>query len=59
MYPSDWPRCPTCDDYALDGHITCGRWECDESGHRKRRTDEWRRVNSAEMQRNFDRLYRR
>jgi hypothetical protein len=34
-YPPDWPRCPACDDFALDGHITCGRAECDESGQRE------------------------
>lgn len=30
MYPPDWPRCH-CGDYALDGHVTCGRLECNES----------------------------
>lgn len=33
-YPRDWPRCPACGDHALDGHITCGRVECDEGGRR-------------------------
>jgi hypothetical protein len=37
-YPADWPRCPVCDDFALDGHITCGRSECDESGQRNSRS---------------------
>lgn len=35
MYPPGWPRCH-CGDYALDGHLTCGRVECDESGSRDR-----------------------
>lgn len=30
MYPRDWPKCH-CGDFALDGHLTCGRAECDES----------------------------
>ena len=30
-YPPDWPRCAACGDYALDGHVTCGRQECDEA----------------------------
>jgi len=34
MYPSDWPRCPVCDDFALDGHITCGRLQCNEQEQR-------------------------
>lgn len=33
-YPADWPRCPSCGDFALDGHITCGRLECQESSYR-------------------------
>lgn len=36
LYPPDWPRCVSCGDYALDGHLTCGRAECDESGARNR-----------------------
>ena len=31
MYPPDWPRCPNCGDYALDGKLTCGRWQCQEA----------------------------
>ena len=27
---TDWPRCPNCGDYALDGQATCGRPRCDE-----------------------------
>lgn len=34
-YPEGWPRCPKCGDFALDGHITCGRLECNE--HQTRR----------------------
>jgi hypothetical protein len=30
LYPTTWPRCPVCGDYALDGHITCGRASCPE-----------------------------
>ncbi len=40
MYPEGWPRCPSCDDFALDGHITCGRVECDERGARDGRLAE-------------------
>ena len=29
MYPSNWLRCH-CGDFALDGHLTCGRAVCDE-----------------------------
>jgi hypothetical protein len=38
-YPPDWPRCPVCGEHALDGHITCGRVECDETRERHRRAD--------------------
>lgn len=27
-YPANWPRCPNCGSYALDGHITCGDARC-------------------------------
>lgn len=37
MYPEGWPRCPVCGDSALDGHLTCGRIECDEKGQRAER----------------------
>ena len=30
-------RCPKCGELALDGHITCGRFECDEHGTRRER----------------------
>lgn len=40
MYPTDWPRCPTCGDYAMDGHLTCGRLACDEAGRRDERLDD-------------------
>ena len=36
VYPPDWPRCPVCGDYALDGHITCGKAKCDEAEQRVR-----------------------
>lgn len=39
MYPNNWPRCPHCGDFALDGHITCGRVECDESNQRSLAND--------------------
>lgn len=42
FYPDDWPRCPVCGDFALDGHITCGRLECDEQGQRNERADIYR-----------------
>jgi len=31
---TDWPRCPNCGDYALDGQATCGRPRCDEARRR-------------------------
>lgn len=34
-YPDDWPRC-ACGDFALDGHLTCGRAACSESEARAR-----------------------
>jgi hypothetical protein len=36
IYPPGWPRCPVCGDYALDGHITCGRASCDEQKQRRK-----------------------
>lgn len=39
-YPKDWPRCPKCGDYAMDGHITCGRFECNEGRTRRERTSD-------------------
>ena len=38
MYPPNWPRCVRCDDFAMDGHLTCGRAECDESKARDERS---------------------
>lgn len=32
-YPSDWPKC-YCGEPVLDGHLTCGRVECDEGAAR-------------------------
>ena len=37
IYPKDWPRCPLCGDFALDGHITCGSVECNEGEARRER----------------------
>ena len=28
MHSKDWPRCPNCGDYALEGQATCGRSLC-------------------------------
>ncbi len=33
-YPAGWPSC-TCGLPVLDGHLTCGKVECDESGARE------------------------
>jgi hypothetical protein len=33
-YPVDWPRCMFCGNFALDGHLTCGRAECNEADAR-------------------------
>lgn len=33
-YPPGWRRCPACGLPALDGHITCGSYGCNESGRR-------------------------
>jgi len=35
-YPADWPRC-ACGLPVLDGHVTCGKCECDEAGARRSR----------------------
>lgn len=43
MYPDGWPRCVTCGDFALDGHLTCGRHECDEARARDGEADEYLR----------------
>jgi len=43
-YPLNWPRCPVCKGFALDGHITCGRLECGEREQRRLRVLEyWQR----------------
>lgn len=34
IYPPGWPRCPSCGDYALDGHVMCGSVGCGEADHR-------------------------
>lgn len=33
-YPPGWPKCPSCGLPALDGHITCGKLDCNEQRHR-------------------------
>ena len=33
-YPLNWPKCPNCGLPAMDGHVTCGRVECNEGSHR-------------------------
>ena len=33
-YPVGWPSCPGCGQPALDGHITCGLFSCNEAGRR-------------------------
>lgn len=43
QYPPGWPRCTVCGDYALDGHITCGRFYCNEGQERERQQDEYAR----------------
>jgi hypothetical protein len=35
FYPQGWPRC-TCGLPVMDGHLTCGKLECDEAGARAR-----------------------
>ena len=34
MTAADWPHCPNCGDYALEGRATCGRPWCDEQCER-------------------------
>jgi len=41
FYPPGWPRC-ACGLPVMDGHLTCGRLECDERGARERYAREWR-----------------
>ena len=38
-YPPGWSKCATCDLPAMDGHLTCGRLECDERTARQRRDE--------------------
>jgi hypothetical protein len=33
LYPRGWPKCVRCGDDALDGHSTCGRFECNSMNH--------------------------
>jgi hypothetical protein len=34
-YPEVWRRCPVCGDFAIHGHITCGRLGCNEGKQRE------------------------
>jgi hypothetical protein len=45
-YPADWPRCPVCGNFALDGHITCGDVHCNEGEQRRLKAEAWRRANA-------------
>ena len=47
MYPANWPRCPVCEDFAMDGHITCGRFECNEPEERRKRDAEHWAIHDA------------
>lgn len=40
-YPDDWPMCPVCGELALDGHITCGKAQCNEGEQRRKRDAEY------------------
>lgn len=35
MYPDSWPKCPACGDFSLDGHLTCGKLQCNEAAARR------------------------
>jgi hypothetical protein len=39
MYPPDWPRCPYCGDYVMDGKPTCGVSTCVAAHLRAVRSD--------------------
>jgi len=34
MYPENWPECPSCGEFALDGQVTCGSACCKEQLYR-------------------------
>jgi hypothetical protein len=38
-YPANWPRC-ACGRPVLDGHLTCGRVECDEGAARQAQAEQ-------------------
>lgn len=46
-YPAHWPKCPSCGGPAMDGHITCGRAACDETGERERAVERGRMAAQA------------
>jgi hypothetical protein len=33
LYPRGWPKCVRCGDDVIDGHSTCGRFECNSMHH--------------------------
>ena len=51
MYPENWPRCPSCGDYAMDGHITCGKAQCQEGARRDIPDEGERRVWNTDQMR--------
>lgn len=42
--------CPVCGDVALDGHITCGRWQCNEGEQRRNRADAYAEARRVQQQ---------
>ena len=47
MFPKNWPKCPVCGDEALDGHITCGKFQCNEGEQRRKRDAEHWAIHDA------------
>ncbi len=45
FYPSGWPKCWFCELPVLDGHLTCGKYECPEMKAVDLRNEEFRRKN--------------
>jgi hypothetical protein len=54
MYPTDWPRCPACNQPALDGHITCGSAQCDEGYWREHRQNASTNLDIEDVHRQLD-----